>query len=143
MIFASWTATLFLGPSSASFPLLVSAATPILESRVLWFTFGLALLSTFAFGLLPAFKASRPNLAEAMKLDGGAFSSGPRAFSLRNAFVVLQVALSAVLLVGAGLLLRTIGEASRVDLGFDPKEALIVSLDVSKSGYNPERGRLF
>ena len=143
LLLANWTAALFLSASSATFPLPVSAATPILESRVLWFTFALALLSTLAFGLLPALRASRPNLAGAMKLEGGAFSSSPRAFSLRNGFVVVQVALSAVLLVGAGLLLRTIGEASRVNLGFDPRDALIVSLDVSKSGYSPEKGRVF
>jgi|CXWL01.1.fsa_nt_gi predicted permease len=140
---ANWSTSLFVGLAPSDFPLPLAAATPILESRVLWFTAGLALLSTFAFGLLPALKASRPDLAAAMKLDGGGFSSGPRAFSLRNGFVVVQVALSAVLLVGAGLLLRTIGEASRVDLGFDTDNALVVSLDVSKSGYSPEKGRLF
>ncbi len=140
---ADWTTSLFLGLAPSTFPLPVAAATPILESRVLWFTAGLGLLSTLAFGLLPALKASKPDLASTIKLDGGGFSSGPRAFSLRNGFVVVQVALSAVLLVGAGLLLRTIGEASRVDLGFDPEKALVVSLDVSKSGYSPEKGRVF
>ena len=142
VILANWSTSLFIGFAPSDFPLPLVAATPILESRVLWFTAGLALLSTFAFGLLPALKASRPDLAAAMKLDGGGFASGPRAFSLRNGFVVVQVALSAVLLVGAGLLLRTIGEASRVALGFDAENGLVVSLDVSKSGYTPEKGRL-
>lgn len=140
---AHWSTSLFGGLAPAGFPLPLAAATPILESRVLWFTAGLALLSAFGFGWLPALRASRPDLAAAMKLDGGALSGGPRAFTLRNGFVVVQVALSTVLLVGAGLLLRTIGEASRVDLGFDPDNALIVSLDVSKSGYTPEKGKAF
>lgn len=140
---ADWTTSLFLGLAPSTFPLPVAAATPILESRVLWFTAGLALLATLVFGLLPALKASKPDLASAMKLEGGGVASGPSAFSLRHAFVVVEVALSAVLLVGAGLLLRTLGEASRVDLGFDPDRALVVSLDVSKSGYNPEKGRVF
>jgi len=143
VVLANWSTSLFLGLAPPDFPLPLAAATPILESRVLWFTAGLALLSTFVFGLLPALKASRPDLAAAMKLDGGGFSSGPRAFSLRNGFVVVQVALSAVLLVGAGLLLRTIGQVSRVDLGFEADNALVVSLDVSKSGYTPENGRQF
>lgn len=140
---AHWSTSLFVGLAPVGFPLPLAAATPILESRVLWFTAGLALLSTFGFGWLPALRASRPDLAAAMKLDGGGLSGGPRSFTLRNGFVVVQVALSAVLLVGAGLLLRTIGEASRVDLGFNPDNALIVSLDVSKSGYTPEKGKAF
>ena len=140
---ADWATSLFLGVAPSTFPLPLAAATPILESRVLWFTALLALASTVAFGLLPALRASKPDLVSAMKLEGGGRSGGRGALSLRNSFVVIQIALSAVLLVGAGLLLRTIGEASRVDLGFDPERALVVSLDVSKSGYDPEKGRVF
>ncbi len=143
LLLANWGAGVFLRVAPDAFPLPAAAATPVLESRVLWFTGGLALLSTIVFGLLPAWKVSRPDLAEAMKREGGPSSAGSHTFSLRSGFVVVQVALSTVLLVGAGLLLRTIGEASRADLGFDPDHALVVSIDVSKSGYDPARGAQF
>lgn len=143
ILFAVWSADLFLRIAPATFPLATGAATPVLESRVMWFTGALAFVCTFAFGLLPAWKASQANIFETMKLDSALATGRRRWFSLRNSFVVVQVALSAVLLVGAGLLLRTLGEATRVNLGFDPQNALVISLDVSKSGYDRERGRQF
>ena len=62
-------------------------------------------------------------------------------FRLRYVFVVLQVALSSVLLVGAGLLLRTLWNAYRVDLGFDTGQRLVGSVDVGKQGHNEAQSR--
>ncbi len=143
LLLAQWSAELFLQLAPASFPLATTAATPVLESRVIAFTSAVALLSTLAFGLLPAWRASGPDLTQAMKTQGAPLAGNPRSFSLRGSFVVVQVALGAVLLVGAGLLLRTLGAATRAPLGFDPDNALVISLDVSKSGYDRERGRQF
>ena len=143
VLLAVWGADVFRVVSTAAFPLPVKASSPVLASRVLWITGLLALASTALFGWLPARGASRVGLMDAMKNEHGFRHGRSRRFSLREAFVVVQVALSALLLVGAGLLVRTLGKAARVDLGFDTHNALVVSLDVSKSGYTPERGRQF
>lgn len=143
LLLAQWSAELFLRLAPASFPLATTATTPVLESRVIAFTSAVALLSSLVFGLLPAYRASGPDLTQAIKAQGTPLAGRAHSFSLRGSFVVVQVALCAVLLVGAGLLLRTLAAATRVPLGFDPDNALVISLDVSKSGYDSERGRQF
>ena len=143
VLMAQWSADLFLALAPETFPLPTQAATPVLDARVIGFTSALALLSSLAFGLLPAWRASGPDLAQGMKAHAAPLAGRARSFSLRGSFVVVQVALCAVLLVGAGLLLRTLAEATRAPLGFDPESALVVSFDVSKSGYDRERGRQF
>ncbi|MBX7186797.1 MAG: ABC transporter permease [Vicinamibacteria bacterium] len=143
LVLAAWTSDLFLqlAPSSSLLPL--SAATPVLSPRSFWFTAALAVASTFLFGLLPAWTGSRPGQRFTTRIDAGGRRGGSGVLTVRNAFVVVQVSLSTVLLVGAGLLLRTLREEGRVDLGFRTENALVVSLDVSKSGYDRERGRQF
>ncbi len=143
LIFAVWGTDLVQKLAPAQFPLPLGAATPVLASRVLWFAAALVLLCTFAFGLIPAWRASQTNLIGAIKQDAALTSRSNRWLSLRNSFVVTQVALSTVLLVGAGLLLRTLQEAGRVNLGFDASNGLVIAVDVGKSGYNSERGRQF
>jgi predicted permease len=143
VLLAVWGADIFRAVSTDTFPLPVKASSPVLASRVLWLTGLLALASTALFGWLPAWTASRTSLMDAMKRDSGFRHGRSRRVPLREAFVVTQVALSAMLLVGAGLLLRTLGNAAHVDLGFDTRNALAISVDVSKSGYTRERGRQF
>jgi predicted permease len=140
VLLAVWGADVFRVASTGAFALPVKAASPVLASRVLWTTGLLALAATVLFGWLPARAASRTSLMGAMKGEGGMRHGGSR---LREAFVVIQVALSALLLVGAGLLLRTLGKAAEVDLGFETRNSLVISLDVAKSGYSPERGQQF
>ncbi|HEU5181833.1 MAG TPA: ABC transporter permease [Candidatus Polarisedimenticolia bacterium] len=143
MLFAQWSNDLFLGVVSPGFPLPSAAATPIFTSRVLWFAGGASILCALAFGLLPAWHTSKSNLVEAMRREAAPAGGRQRWLSLGHAFVVAQVALSTVLLIGAGLLLRTLLHASSVDLGFDPRHAWVVSIDVSKSGYGREAGLRF
>jgi predicted permease len=143
LLFAQWSADLFQGIVSPGFPLPAAAASPILESRVLWFAAGAAIFCALAFGLLPAWRTSKPNLVEAMRRETAPAGGRPRWMSLGNAFVVAQVALSTVLLIGAGLLLRTLLHAASVELGFDTRHAWVVSIDVSKSGYGREAGMRF
>jgi predicted permease len=88
-------------------------------------------------------RASRPELLPALKAEAFTLQQVPRALNLRAAFVVAQVALCVVVLAGAGLLLRTVWKASAVDLGFEPDGKLLVSLDVARQGYSPERGAAF
>ena len=96
--------------------------------RMLGFTMAVALAATLLFGLAPAFgvRSLRPN--DALK-EHSRTVTGERRFSLRNALVVVQVALSFALLAGAGLFIRTFVELSTSPLGFDPHRLLIVSVD--------------
>jgi len=109
------------------------------DVRVLAF----ALLTTFMtgalFGLAPALKSAKADVATALKDERGAVSG--RRIRLRNAFVVVQVSASAVLLVVGSLFLRTLGRAESVDLGFNPHGLHVLSLDLSVHHYSREEGR--
>jgi predicted permease len=102
-----------------------------LDSRVLFFTLVISLFAGIAFGLAPALKASRPNLQSTLK-EGGRGTSGA-SHRLQGIFVVAQVALALVLLVGAGLMVRTIAALWRVDPGFNPNHAITFSLSLPSS----------
>jgi len=95
-----------------------------LDSGVLLFTLALSLATGLIFGLLPALRAANPNLQESLKEGGRASSSGPRSQRLRNLLVVVETALSLVLLIGASLMLRGFDRLMHVDPGFDPGRVL-------------------
>jgi predicted permease len=97
-----------------------------LDSNVLLFTLVLSLVTGVIFGLAPALKATRTDLQEVMKQSGRG-SSGFR-HRLQETFVATEVALALVLLVGAGLMVRTLGALWRVDPGFNPSHAITFSL---------------
>ena len=97
-----------------------------LDSTVLLFTVVLSLLTGVLFGLAPALKATRTNLQEVMKQSGRG-SSGFR-HRLQGTFVAAEIALALVLLVGAGLMVRTLSALWRVNPGFDPSHAITFSL---------------
>lgn len=106
--------------------------------RVLLFTLGIAGLTGIAFGLLPAIRASRPELVPALK--GADAGRGRKRLSLRNALVVAQVSVSMVVLVAGALLARSLGAANRVDLGYDVDRLAYLSLALEMNGYTPEQG---
>ena len=112
------------------------------DARVFGFAFGLSLLTGVAFGLAPALQSSRPDLLPALK-DERAPGGRRRRLSLRGAFVVAQVAGSLVLLVGAGLFLRSLREAATVETGFETKAVLLSHLYLDPSRYGEARGREF
>jgi predicted permease len=114
-----------------------------LDLRVLGFTLGLSLLTGIVFGLAPALIASRPDLVPALKDVTTLFGKRVRRLSLRNLLVVGQVALSVIVLVGAGLCVRSLKNLQSIDAGFDPSRVLVMSMDVSLSGYSNERGLRF
>jgi hypothetical protein len=89
-----------------------------LDGRVLAFTFALALLQPSHLWLAPALANFRPDLVPALKDEASAAVQGHRRFNLRNVLVVAQVALSLVLLIGAGLFLRSLNHAQTIDPGF-------------------------
>ena len=95
-----------------------------LDRNVLFFTVGVSLLAGLAFGLLPALQATRPDIAPTLKNDH--VTSGRKGFGLRGGLVAGQVALSFVLLIGAGLFLRSLEKAQTIDPGFDTGPAAIL-----------------
>lgn len=108
------------------------------DLRVALFTLGLSVVSALLFGLVPALRASRPDLVEALK-DGPAILGGMRRSRLRNTLVVVQVALSLVLLATAGLFLRSLGNASAIDIGFKADHILLMTVDPKLHNYSHEK----
>jgi predicted permease len=111
-----------------------------LDSRVLLFAFAVSVLSGVLFGAAPLRQAFKADLVSALKLDAAHF--GPRGFT-RNAFVVVQIALSVVLVVGAGLFVRTLRNAQATDVTRDPASVLLMNLNLSERKYNDARGKRF
>ena len=110
-----------------------------LDYRVLGFSLLLTLLTGVVFGLLPALQSTRPELAETLKDQSAKASSGHAQVRVRKALVVGQVALTLLLLLGAGLFARTLYNLSRVDLGLSPDRVITFSVAPALSGYTPER----
>lgn len=107
---------------------------------VLAFALAVTLSTGVVFGLLPALRATRLDLAGALKDDGGGASGSGR---LRRVFVTGQVGLSLVLLVAGALLLRSLQEAASVETGFDPADRYMTMVDLSVEGYEEVDGRAF
>ena len=110
--------------------------------RVLSFTLGLSIATGFLFGLAPALQSSKPDLIPTLKDSGGSFShrGGGR---LRSALVVAQIALSLVLLISAGLCVRTLQNLQAVNLGFETENMLTIKLDLGRQNYSEAQGREF
>lgn len=110
-----------------------------IDERVLVFTFFVSLLTGIVFGLVPALRASRVDLNDVLK-DGGRRSVGGGAFGLghqklRNLLVIAEVALSLVLLIGAGLLIRSYQRIQNANPGFDPRNVLSLRLSLPAARY--------
>jgi predicted permease len=114
-----------------------------IDARVLAFSIIVAALTGMLAGLLPAVKASSPSLVGDLRGEAPAGRVGRRRFALRDALVVSQVAMTAVLLVVAGLLLRSLGASQRADVGFEPRGLATISLDTDMVRYSPERSEVF
>ena len=139
----AWWATRYLSampPPTGALPI-----TPqfTIDRRVLLFTLGLSLLAGIVFGLAPALRASRPALIPALKDDAAAFFERTRMFGLRNLLVVTQVALSVVLLIAAGLFLRSLRQAQTIDPGFDAEKIVSLPLNINLLRYTSTQGREF
>ncbi|MEO8654378.1 MAG: ADOP family duplicated permease, partial [Ramlibacter sp.] len=113
-----------------------------LDGPALGFALLLAVVTSVGFGLIPALQASKRDVVPALRDEGGA-ARPRRGFNLRDALVVAQVALSLLLLVGAGLFLRSVQRAQGFDLGFKPDHVLTVSFNLGSQGYNETRGKEF
>jgi predicted permease len=111
--------------------------------RVFAYIAAIALGAGLLVGLVPALRASRTNLNDALREGGRGMAEGSASHRLRALLVISQVAVSLVLLVAAGLLVRSVTRAQSVDLGFDHRSVLNLSMDVSQQGVDDERGRAF
>jgi len=99
-----------------------------LDGTVLLFTLGVSAVAGVFFGLVPALQSTNPDLAPTLKDESGTGTGRQKRFSLRNTLIVSQVAISMVLLLGAGLFLRSLQSAQDIDLGFSIQEGGIVWL---------------
>jgi putative ABC transport system permease protein len=106
-----------------------------LNVPVLVFSLGAAVLTALIFGLVPAMQTARQNMVEPLKDSGKGVSGGFRGGKLRSLIVVAEVALSLVLLVGAGLLMRSFVRLQTVDLGLNPDNILVARLPLPRGQY--------
>jgi predicted permease len=125
LLLAFWGTKAVLGTLPGALP---RANEVALDSRLLLFTMALSLLAGIIFGLAPALKSSRVNLQEILK-ESGRGLSGSR-HRLQGVFVAVEVAMALVLLVGAGLMIRSLAALLRVNPGFNPSHAITFSLSL-------------
>jgi predicted permease len=141
LLVASWATNLLLGfqQQTNHIPRAFDAG---IDSRALGFTLALSLLTGIIFGLAPAIQASKSDFVATLKED--ALRRGGRTrLSLRNLLIVTQVALSLVVLIGAGLLVKSLRALQTIDPGFESAKVVTASFDLSLNGYNEARGRQF
>ena len=112
-----------------------------IDGTVLAFTAGASILSGVVFGLVPAFSAAGASLNDALK-EGGRTGSASRGKRARSAFVVVEIALALVLLVGAGLLVRSFARLMEVDAGFDASKTIAMRVSVPQSRYGQPSQRV-
>jgi predicted permease len=117
-----------------------TALSPRLDLRVFGFALGLSLLTGIIFGLVPALRATRLDLTPTLKDSGRSSSAASRSF-LSKSLVVAQVSVSLLLLIGAGLLIRTLLNLQHVDNGFNTRNLLLFSVNPNLIGYKDERLR--
>ena len=106
-----------------------------LDVPVLFFSLGLAVVTALLFGLAPALQMARRDIVEPLKDSGRGISGGFRRGKLRSTLVTVEVALSLVLLTGAGLMMRTFAAIQHVDLGFNPNNILVARLPFPRGQY--------
>lgn len=146
VLLAWWTLNLFLTVvftryGGAEMLRVVLDLTP--DWRVLTYSFLLALLSGLAFGLVPALRATRSDLIGVIKAEGSTATGRTGRSRVGGALVVAQVAACFVLLIPAGLLLRSVQLNLNTDPGYDAKHLLSVGYSLELSGYDEERAKLF
>jgi predicted permease len=113
------------------------------DFRVYLFTGVIVLLTTLVVGVIPAFPLARTDVNNVLREGGRGSSEGRQRNFLRSGLVVAQLAGSLLLLIVAGLFIRSLGKAEKLYLGFDPDHVVDVSLDINDIGYNEAQGREF
>ena len=113
------------------------------DARVYFFALGAVLFTGLIVGMLPALRVARSDVNSLLREGGRGSSDGPRRNIVRSTLVVAQLAGSMLLLIVAGLFIRSLGKAQQMYLGFDPDHVLDLSMDVQQAGMNEIRGREF
>ncbi|HET7619196.1 MAG TPA: ABC transporter permease [Vicinamibacterales bacterium] len=129
---ASWGVRLLAWWNPAGIPRVAQAG---IDVRVLLFTVGAALLTTIVFSLAPAVRLLKTDLNESMKEGGSNATTGGARQRFRNGLVVAEMALAVVLLIGAGLMLRSLWSLQRIDLGFTPSSVLTMRVALPSASY--------
>jgi predicted permease len=114
---------------------ILSVAAPHIDGAVLIFVLGVSLMTGILFGLAPAVAVARPDLAEGMKEGGPAASARVRRGWLRGALAVAEISLALVLLIGAGLLIKSFYRLLSINPGFAPEHVLTMNLSLTHSRY--------
>ncbi len=137
ILVAMWTGALLVRSLPDEAARRVLATEP--DLRVAGFAFVLSVLTGLLFGLVPALQATRADLAPTLKNESGAVASAGGAFRFRKGLVVAQVALSLLLLIGAGLFTRSLVNLRSLDPGFEAGRILAFSVDPSLGGHSLEQ----
>jgi putative ABC transport system permease protein len=134
LLFAMWGIDALLAVLPDNVPRLLVMGIG-LDARVLAFTLGISMLTGLLFGLAPALQASKSNLNESLKDGGRSGSAGASRQRVRNLLVVSEVALSLLLLVSAGLLIKSFMRLQETELGFDPENVLTLRVPLPEARY--------
>ncbi len=139
--FTTWSAGTFAAfvPSS-SLPFTLNGHA---DAGVLLATVVISILSAMAFGILPALRTSRLAPVAVLKEEAGSISGGIHKSRLSNGLVVTQIALSLLLLICAGLFIRSLQNAQHLDPGFNPQHVLLASYELGPAGYSQAQGIAF
>jgi predicted permease len=132
VLLASWSLKLLIAFNADHVPRLNETQV---DMRSLAFTLIVACLTGLLFGLAPAWQTTKPDLNVALKEGSRGAAGSPQRNRLRSLLVVTQVALSMILLIGAGLMIRSFAQMTLVDRGFQPDHLLTAELDFSSSGF--------
>lgn len=135
VVFASWCLNTMVGAIPADAGMMGLTAT--LDSRVLWFAAAVTILTSVLFGLAPALRATRVDLQSTLKDQGSSVSEGRSNIRLRKVLITSQVALTAVLLAGAGLLARTLTNLEHANLGLKTENIVQFSVEPDLNGEKP------
>jgi putative ABC transport system permease protein len=130
IIFASWGVGLIVAYSGNNLP---STAQIGIDRTVLAFTLGLSILTGFLFGLVPALQATQPELNQVLKEGGKSAGRGAARNRTRNLLVIVETAIAVVLLIGAGLLVRSFIRLQQIDPGFDSNNVLTMRIDLPQN----------
>ena len=139
LVLALWTDGVllrFLPPETASLTL---STTP--DLRILAFTIGVSMFTGLLFGLVPALQATSPDVAPTLKDQAGAVVGGGSQAGLRKALVAAQVTLSLLLLIGAGLFIRSLANLRGLGPGFNSGNLIAFNLDASLNGYSSDKSK--
>jgi putative ABC transport system permease protein len=136
LLLAVWGTAALIGLAPDNIPRLNEVG---IDVRVFAFTLAIALITGVVFGLIPALQSAKPDLNEALKEGTRGSTGGVAGRRTRNALVAVEVALSLVLLVGAGLMIKSFVRLQQMNLGFSPDNLLTANLTLSRAKYAEDR----